>query len=538
MRPGPDDGPRPPSPGVRDGLGAVTFALKIALATALLGGSVAGCGLGERDDVLILVRAGDPISLAIGDYYAEARKIPRERILALELSGSNPQADPDAKPDRPRGAEPRVGDGWDEIDALRFEREIAAPIEHYLAIADPHDEVSILVTTRGIPLRIGRCDVAHANYPRDCRAAAVDAALSTLGRVPAAAKPLANRANPFFRDSRSFDQFRRDEPDAGLRFLVARLTGPASPAHGPSGIPSALHALIDRSRGGAAAALPLWQVASEAPRASRTTATAALLDPISERLTLRGHRVCDGGCQDQLDAPSGVVLQKADAGAPSASDGLPARLAFPGVVIGLAGSDEASGASDDPGNGAFDRFVAGWIARGAGAISTHLADPSLAGVTRPVAQLEAWAQGRPAVEAHFKSVPHLGWMNVFVGDPLLALTEPESVVSGDRDADGVPDSSDNCREEPNPTQRDSNGDGVGNRCDADVDDDGRVETSWGRIYPLDARGDLEAIALTARNGPHNPDHDLDGDGRVDQRDLALAQLWLFRSPGPSATQAD
>ncbi|MAG34598.1 MAG: hypothetical protein CL908_27330 [Deltaproteobacteria bacterium] len=129
-------------------------------------------------------------------------------------------------------------------------------------------------------------------------------------------------------------------------------------------------------------------------------------------------------------------------------------------------------------------------------------------------------------------------MNVFVGDPLLALTEPESVVSGDRDADGVPDSSDNCREEPNPTQRDSNGDGVGNRCDADVDDDGRVETSWGRIYPLDARGDLEAIALTARNGPHNPDHDLDGDGRVDQRDLALAQLWLFRSPGPSATQAD
>jgi hypothetical protein len=39
--------------------------------------------------------------------------------------------------------------------------------------------------------------------------------------------------------------------------------------------------------------------------------------------------------------------------------------------------------------------------------------------------------------------------------------------------------------------------------------------------------------LTARNGPYNPDHDLDGDGQVNERDLALAQLWLFRPPGPS-----
>ena len=148
-------------------------------------------------------------------------------------------------------------------------------------------------------------------------------------------------------------------------------------------------------------------------------------------------------------------------------------------------------------------------------------------------QLRGWAEGRPAIEAHFSSVPHLGWVNVFIGDPLLTLTGASPADTDDRDADGVPDAQDNCLDVSNAPQRDSNGDHVGNRCDADVDDDGRVDTSWGQIYPRDSRGDLEAIALTARNGPHNPDHDLDGDDRVDENDLALAQLWLFRSPGPS-----
>jgi hypothetical protein len=36
---------------------------------------------------------------------------------------------------------------------------------------------------------------------------------------------------------------------------------------------------------------------------------------------------------------------------------------------------------------------------------------------------------------------------------------------GDRDNDGVPDSSDNCPDVPNPDQHDEDGDGVGNACD-------------------------------------------------------------------------
>ena len=205
---------------------------------------------------------------------------------------------------------------------------------------------------------------------------------------------------------------------------------------------------------------------------------------------------------------------------------------FPGLVIAI-GATEDFRSGKGAGTDAFQGFVARWLERGARAISTHIGDPSLSGVTRPAVQLQAWAEVRSAVEAHFKSVPHLGWLNVFVGDPLLALAEASSADSDDLDGDGVPNERDNCLDVANPGQRDSDGDQIGNRCDPDVDNDGRVLTSWGQIYPVDARGDLETIALTARNGPYDPDHDLDGDGAVDENDLALAQLWLFRGPGPS-----
>jgi hypothetical protein len=215
-----------------------------------------------------------------------------------------------------------------------------------------------------------------------------------------------------------------------------------------------------------------------------------------------------------------------------AASALPERLAYPGLVISI-GSAEDFSASKRAASDPFQSFLASWIRRGARAISTHIGDPSLGGVTRPAVQLQAWAQGRSAVEAHFNSLPHLGWMNVFIGDPLLVLAESSSAENDDLDGDGISDERDNCLDVSNPAQRDSNNDQIGNRCDPDVDNDGRVETSWGQIYPLDSRGDLEAIALTARNGPYDPDHDLDGDGVVDENDLALAQLWLFRGPGPS-----
>ena len=59
-----------------------------------------------------------------------------------------------------------------------------------------------------------------------------------------------------------------------------------------------------------------------------------------------------------------------------------------------------------------------------------------------------------------------------------------------------------------------------------------MTTSWGESFPLSERGDVEMIALSARDGLHIADHDLDGDGKVNQRDISIAQLQLFMAPGP------
>ncbi len=499
-----------------------------------------GCDWGERHDILILVRAEDPTSRAIGDYYAAAHNIPDHRVLSLRLSGGvGENQTSEATPAAARN----------EIKPATFDSEIRAPIEAYLVEQDPDNEISILVTTRGIPLRIGHCKSDQRHDPRDCRSTAVDAALAGLGRLNTPgeliesntgrvrAGRLEANANPYFGDPRPFERFRRDEPNATLRFLVARLSGPATLDDSGSKVPIALRRLIDGTLNPVSESASdskgpndrVWQIIASAPARSRDPASRALIDPIHALEARSGVRICDRCVNSSKSRPPiGLILQPAFPG--NAVDTMPERLAFPGFVIALGGpADEKL---------PFDRSLGHWLARGALALSLHLDDPSLGGVTRPASLLRAWSEGRMAVEAHFNSVPQLGWTNVFVGDPLLTTAHPVALTRADRDDrdnDGIQNADDNCLDVANPDQRDSNGDGIGNRCDPDVNNDGRVDTSWGRIYPVDERGDLESIALTARNGPFDPDHDLDGDGVVDGRDLALAQLWLFRRPGPSGT---
>jgi hypothetical protein len=79
----------------------------------------------------------------------------------------------------------------------------------------------------------------------------------------------------------------------------------------------------------------------------------------------------------------------------------------------------------------------------------------------------------------------------------------------DTDADGWPDSADNCPNDFNPDQRDGDGDGVGDPCDplGDLDGDGQVSGS--------------DIAVLLGNWGGSGVGDINGDGVVDAIDLAL-----------------
>ena len=82
---------------------------------------------------------------------------------------------------------------------------------------------------------------------------------------------------------------------------------------------------------------------------------------------------------------------------------------------------------------------------------------------------------------------------------LVALVLPVSAFALDSDGDGVIDGLDNCRLSSNASQNDSNSDGYGNRCDADLDDDG--VSPWARRSLRPRRG-LSTCGLWSSSPGH------------------------------------
>lgn len=460
-----------------------------ALLFSLLLTASSGCG--GREDILLLAREGDATSLAIATTYAEHLGLGSRSVLALPLS-----AETDAV----------------VLSERAFLDEIAAPVEAHLADVDPDGLILRLVTTQGLPLLVETAAGERAS---------LDLAVAQIGRTPEG-RAFSSAANPYFRAARDFEAFRRAEPDAALRFLVTRwtMTDPAigSGTDHLSGFLDLLESSADEPRDVPA---PTWQVPIGEPGARPHPALALLIDPVSKRLPLFAHHVCDR-CP-QAEGVNGIVLA-------AARDAVLPELSGPGLVFSLGATPPAR--RSERGD-AFAPFAARALQHGGRAITLHLDDERLAHVARPEAALDAWALGHTAAEAHFQSLPRLDGSQVFVGDGLRALAEarlPES-LERDRDGDGIPNHADNCVADPNPDQRDTNGDGIGNLCDPDLDGDGLVASSSGRIYPVEDRGDLETLQLTLERGSYDPDHDLDGNGRVDRTDLLRVELGLGRAPG-------
>ncbi|MDH3588777.1 MAG: myxococcus cysteine-rich repeat containing protein [Gammaproteobacteria bacterium] len=108
--------------------------------------------------------------------------------------------------------------------------------------------------------------------------------------------------------------------------------------------------------------------------------------------------------------------------------------------------------------------------------------------------------------------------NIFLDD--VSINIPVEPPLPDCEPDGVPDKIDNCLIHPNTDQRDTDGDGHGNVCDGDLNQDCIINLSDLAIF--------RSVFFTA-----DADADLDGDGIVNFADLGIMKNQFLGPPGPS-----
>jgi len=482
----------------------------------------------EHPEVLVVVNANWPPSVAIGEYYRKARAIPKENVLALPYG--LPAAD-------------FASANEETIDRATFQDSIRNPVASFLEHQGLKDRIRIIVLAKGLPLRVGGAPAPPlSTYLRDATDASVDAELAILFSDQEAKPGVVGKINPYFDSDRDFAAFRAAQPQAALRYLVARLDGYAQELEASTGLPIDVKALIDlaQARGPAGKFLidedPSKTGALSSGNRIFLAPTAAVLHSLGREVR---HDVTKAFISDAKNIAGYASWGSNDSATPGPPYyGQIKGARFPGsfvpraIAVDLVSTNARTFAPPNP-EAYGQSLVADLVRAGVSGAAGYVAEPTLAGCARPYILFRRYVEGVPAGEAYYRSIPYLGWVNVYVGDPLMRIARPATKHPSDLDGDGVPDAKDNCVEIPNPDQRDTDGDGIGNLCDPDVDKDGVVTTSWGQISPPEGGGDLERIALAWQRGVYNPNYDLDGDGKVDETDLGIAELWLFLPPGPS-----
>ena len=143
------------------------------------------------------------------------------------------------------------------------------------------------------------------------------------------------------------------------------------------------------------------------------------------------------------------------------------------------------------------------------------------------------ADGTPGGGGQQINIPSICTEEWLVRDSCV-LNAPAPPPS-DFDNDGVPDEIDNCIEVangasgPGGSQRDTDGDGFGNMCDADLSNDSLVSFGDLVIFQL-------AWATAEGDADFEINADFDGNGSVGFSDFSIfLNSWLL-PPGPSGTQ--
>jgi hypothetical protein len=110
---------------------------------------------------------------------------------------------------------------------------------------------------------------------------------------------------------------------------------------------------------------------------------------------------------------------------------------------------------------------------------------------------------------------------------ILAWIPVSSNAVVDKDGDGRLDNQDNCIEIENSNQHDSNSDGYGNACDADLNNDGNVNFA-----------DLNLFRIAFTTKKSDSDADFNSDGIVNISDFYVFKDLYGKPPGPAGSSEE
>jgi len=354
----------------------------------------------EPARVVIVANSSDSDSQALAGYYAAARGIPTENIVALPMPTAETIAWPDfvAKVFNPLFAE-LANRGW--IDAMpsrlvdEFGRRRAMIAGH---------RISYLVVMRGVPLRIDENEAwkpatlpPGIRAPVACNHAAVDAELALL--ASSGTPILAYVPNPLYRQRRTPGSF----ADPVVR--VARLDGPT---------PASVRALIDSAIAGERQGL-----------AGRAYVDSGGPHPIGNGwLETVARQLAAAGYETDIDHAGATLPPLARFDAPALYFGwysggidgpftVPGFRFPPGAIAVHIHSFSAQSLRNEK------QFWCGpLVARGAAATLGNVFEPYLEATHHLDLFVEALLRGETFGAAAYYSLPALSWQAVALGDPL------------------------------------------------------------------------------------------------------------------------
>lgn len=370
------------------------------VAAALVWPRPAGAQTG--DNVLVVINAASPASVAVGEYYARVRRVPENHVVRLSTSTT------------------------EVVERTEYERTIETPIATWLARHSLQDRVLYFVLAKGVPLQI------NGTGGRDGTSASVDSELTLLYRKLVGIRPvvIGRVANPYFvndtppNEAKPFTRFVADI------YLVTRLDGytaedamklvdrAIAPEHdgtivldqrgaADGGISDRwLQETADRLKGAAGARVLLETTAMPAAASDRVIGyfSSGSNDP-STRFRRLGFKFSNG-------ALAGMFVS---------SD---ARTFVEPPADWKPGAHGAAGA---------DALAGDLIREGVTGLVANVSEPYFDATARPQVIFPAYLAGFNLAEAIYLSLPSLSWQTIVIGDPLCAAFPRKPLSSADID---------------------------------------------------------------------------------------------------------